>query len=436
MGPQSFDSGLDPTPFLGGQLPEAAATTTRPSSAGTKRALQEIAVRSQSLPAQSAEVKRTGSAGQKTRERNKRAQQTFRQRQKARAEQQEDELNVAASRIAELEEQVSALGQLLAVDSPDLAVASITQLPGESPIAARIRASTCALQLEKHLMVVREHKLISSIQKAGRPSPAHSSGLASSYPIMARSDVLASRKARLQAVKPCEAWAGCTPVPLEQLYSCILEGRLDLSLPLANRQAPESTIFLSRLVAMPVQQHLKLQASYHASLASAAPFCRDPESLHAKHFQAVMGEAMALLAVFSECLPEQFLACQSINMLDGTTRRPPQAFEDLKVAASTISLDATQLLAAHALFTPVPDRISGRDVADAQRGRHPTIWQPHHMRCIRRLAAGSLREGGAWLLAACKKEMLGCRQPAGRSLQVFQEVHARWKQLVLDNSDS
>ena len=76
--------------------------------------------------------------------------------------------------------------------------ASITQLPGESPIAARIRASTCALQLEKHLMVVREHKLISSIQKAGRPSPAHSSGLASSYPIMARSDVLASRKARLQ----------------------------------------------------------------------------------------------------------------------------------------------------------------------------------------------------------------------------------------------
>ena len=44
-----------------------------------------------------------------------------------------------------------------------------------------------------------------------------------------------------------------------------------------------------------------------------------------------MGEAMALLAVFSECLPEQFLACQSINMLDGTTRRPPQAFGNLEV---------------------------------------------------------------------------------------------------------
>ncbi|KAK9858380.1 hypothetical protein WJX84_002786 [Apatococcus fuscideae] len=96
-------------------------------------------------------------------------------------------------------------------------------------------------------------------------------------------------------------------------------------------EAPERAILLSRLVAMPIEQHLKLQAQYHACLASAVPFCGDPQSAHGRHFQAIMGEAMTLLVVFSECLPEQFLACQSINMLDGTTRRPPQAFENLKV---------------------------------------------------------------------------------------------------------
>ena len=42
---------------------------------------------------------------------------------------------------------------------------------------------------------------------------------------------------------------------------------------------------------------------------------------------------MALLAVFAECLPEQFLACQSINMLDGVTQMPAPAFESLKVSS-------------------------------------------------------------------------------------------------------
>lgn len=48
---------------------------------------------------------------------------------------------------------------------------------------------------------------------------------------------------------------------MEQLYSAILDGRLDLRLPLANGQAPEQSILLSRLVAMPAQQHMQLQAS-------------------------------------------------------------------------------------------------------------------------------------------------------------------------------
>lgn len=74
-----------------------------------------------------------------------------------------------------------------------------------------------------------------------------------------------------------------------------------------------------------------LQAVYHAGLASAAAFCGDLDSAHSQHFKRVMGEAVVLLIVVMECLPEDFLACQSISLLDGTSKMPPEAFEKLTV---------------------------------------------------------------------------------------------------------
>ena len=76
---------------------------------------------------------------------------------------------------------------------------------------------------------------------------------------------------------------------------------------------------------------IHMQAQYHACLSSAVAFCGDPSSAHGQHFSAVTGEAMALLAVFMECLPDQFIACQSISMLDGKTRMPDDTFEAVKV---------------------------------------------------------------------------------------------------------
>ena len=75
-----------------------------------------------------------------------------------------------------------------------------------------------------------------------------------------------------------------------------------------------------------------MQAHYQESIANAAAFCADPESKHGKHLAAVVGEATVLMAAFSECLPQQFLACQSMSMVDMSTQMTPQAFEKLKVA--------------------------------------------------------------------------------------------------------
>ncbi|KAK9834457.1 hypothetical protein WJX74_002154 [Apatococcus lobatus] len=278
----------------------------------------------------------TSGCVQKARERNKKAQRTFRQRQKAKAQQQEEELVVATSRISELEDQVATFQQLLAADlQPVGGEAPSLQLPapGDNSLAARICASTCALQLDTHLLICKEQQLHQLQQKQ----------------LDIRTEVLAARQNHMQSLKPCAAWEGCTPVPMEDLYSGIFHGRLDLRLPLANARAPDRAVSLSRLVAMPVKLHLQLQGQYHACLAKAAPFCADPNSTHGKHFQAVMGEAMALLAVFSECLPEQFMTCQSVSMLDGTTKMPQQAFDNVKKAVEGMVLTAEQLTAVQVL---------------------------------------------------------------------------------------
>ena len=93
--------------------------------------------------------------------------------------------------------------------------ASSSSSLGESSVSARIRASASALQLERNLLLVKESKLCSLVQEqqlqAGLRSlsPALASIastqpadpqqlLARADPIMARSDILATRKAHLQ----------------------------------------------------------------------------------------------------------------------------------------------------------------------------------------------------------------------------------------------
>lgn len=71
-------------------------------------------------------------------------------------------------------------------------------------------------------------------------------------------------------MKPCAAWEGYTPVPLGLLYSSILQGRFEMQLPLANAQAPDRTMLLSQIVAMPVHQHLQLQVHVPLAVLSAS----------------------------------------------------------------------------------------------------------------------------------------------------------------------
>ena len=76
-----------------------------------------------------------------------------------------------------------------------------------------------------------------------------------------------------------------------------------------------------------------VQAEYHAALAQSVPFCYDPRATQARRdFVKLAGQTVCMMAVFCESLPEQFLASQSINMLDGTSRMPPQAFQQLAVS--------------------------------------------------------------------------------------------------------
>ncbi|KAK9859389.1 hypothetical protein WJX84_012025 [Apatococcus fuscideae] len=297
-----------------------------------------------SLPAASA--KQLQRAESKS-ERNKRAQSAFRERQKVRRDKHSNELAEAVAQISQLGQRVADLELLL---SGELQHFGVEMKHGEaSSMLAQVCTSRAALQLERTLLLSKEFQLncLSQLLRDGGglcSSMASTTSALRSGPDdcnLAWPELLQSKCLQIQTIKPSSAWASCTPVPVEQLYTCILEGRLDIHIPLATDQAPEKAVVLRTLVAMPAELHLQMQAQYHATIAKAAHFCGNHESVHRKHLEAAMGEATVLLAVFSKCLPKQFLASQSVSWIDGSTRMPPEAFENLKVAASAMAAAST-----------------------------------------------------------------------------------------------
>ena len=70
-------------------------------------------------------------------------------------------------------------------------------------------------------------------------------------------DVTAYQK--LQAVSPIREWQGVTPVPMDELYKRISQGRLDMRVPVNLADGPDAMIPLSHLAALPVGQHMRIQ---------------------------------------------------------------------------------------------------------------------------------------------------------------------------------
>lgn len=60
-------------------------------------------------------------------------------------------------------------------------------------------------------------------------------------------------------MKPSAEWDSITPVPIKQLYSSILEGQLEVELPLVNKLAPERAVELGYVVAMSIHHHMEFQ---------------------------------------------------------------------------------------------------------------------------------------------------------------------------------
>ena len=65
---------------------------------------------------------------------------------------------------------------------------------------------------------------------------------------------------------------------MEQLYDSLVKGRLDVRLPLANGRAPKSASSLRQLVAMPKEQHMRLQVSTY--LQTCACILQSQDRLH------------------------------------------------------------------------------------------------------------------------------------------------------------
>lgn len=79
-----------------------------------------------------------------------------------------------------------------------------------------------------------------------------------------------------------------------------------------------------------------MQARYHSRFMTSTGRLPLPQSKAqpelVQQLHSIMGQVMPLLAIFMESIPEQFIASQSISMLDGTTRMSTAAFDNVKVS--------------------------------------------------------------------------------------------------------
>ncbi|KAK9858875.1 hypothetical protein WJX84_007523 [Apatococcus fuscideae] len=107
---------------------------------------------------------------------------------------------------------------------------------------------------------------------------------------------------------------------------------------------------------------INLQARYCSLLASTAgksPLQGHPRSEHSQQLQSIMGQVMPLLAMFMESIPEQFIASQSISLLDGTSRMSATAFDSVKATALSMGLSIHQLDLIRALDDKYLQKVTG-----------------------------------------------------------------------------
>ena len=135
-----------------------------------------------------------------------------------------------------------------------------------------------------------------------------------------------------QALVPHPEWAEASPMPMAQLYTALIEGQLDLPLPLPHMH-PSRTVTLGQIAEMSMSDFAAFVSPCAAYLAFCSPFCRDPNTHAGKRFSCMAAEALYVRMVLCEIRPEDSLALSGQHLLQkgNEVSQPPPVWSQLKV---------------------------------------------------------------------------------------------------------
>lgn len=123
----------------------------------------------------------------------------------------------------------------------------------------------------------------------------------------------------MQGLEPLPMWDECTPVSILCLKKALLEGQLELEVPLRqlNLTLPLRVLIHERLPGL-IQQLL-------TQLQERAPGCKDIslESSATRELLSIMGDAMCLLVVLGDTRTEATIRAQGFHVRDPGRPSPP-----------------------------------------------------------------------------------------------------------------
>ncbi|KAK9830826.1 hypothetical protein WJX74_009092 [Apatococcus lobatus] len=125
------------------------------------------------------------------------------------------------------------------------------------------------------------------------------------------------RQHNLQALVPHPEWQDVSPIPLAQLYSALIDYRMDIQLPLPHMH-PAREINLGQIEEMPMPEFAAFAAPCAAYLAFCSPFCRDPTTHAGRSFCQMAAEALCVQIVLCEARPADSLTMSGQHLLQAS----------------------------------------------------------------------------------------------------------------------
>ncbi|KAK9837712.1 hypothetical protein WJX74_003628 [Apatococcus lobatus] len=265
------------------------------------------------------------------RERNRRAQVSYRRRLKERTEQQSKQLRHYKERIAVLEARAKTVQQLPRTDL--LQPSAVQELDArrtdlETASGRSVLANTSSVRLERALLQAREQQVKAALYMIGQAQHLRGEARDREASLIAAElgrlngmqpvQLSLARSQHLQELKPLPSWQEACPVPIEGLYAALYSGSFEHKLPVT--VGPSAGAFMTfREIANMLPSMMWAWRAQYIQRMSQLSQQRPAPTLQ---LEKLVGELCCVMAIMSVVSPWAYMGAQGQHILDHDLRAP------------------------------------------------------------------------------------------------------------------